>query len=76
MEVAVSEFKAKCIQLLKNASQSDQELVVTLRGKPMARVMGIGKPAPRRLGGQSDAFAGDVPDEVLIHSDLGDDWNP
>lgn len=74
MEIAISEFKAKCIQLLKSAAASDEELVVTLRGKPMAKITGIQSCQQRQLGGQPDAVAGDLPDAVLLASDLENDW--
>jgi prevent-host-death family protein len=75
MEIAISEFKAKCIQVLKQASISDQEWIVTLRGKPLARVVGLNPSNPPRvLGGQMDALDPETPDSVLIHSDLESDW--
>jgi len=36
--ILVSEFKAKCIRLLKLVRKTKKPLVVTLRGKPLARV--------------------------------------
>lgn len=74
MEIAISEFKAKCIQLIKSAAESDEELLVTLRGKPMARVTGIPAVRQRVLGGQRDAVAGDIADSILLTSDLESDW--
>jgi prevent-host-death family protein len=75
MEIAISEFKAKCIQVLKQASISDQEWIVTLRGKPLARVVGLKASSPPRvLGGQVDALDPETPDSALIHSDFESDW--
>lgn len=34
----ISEFKAKCIAVLKEVARSGEPVVVTLRGRPMARV--------------------------------------
>jgi prevent-host-death family protein len=34
----VSDFKAKCIAVLKEVARSGEPVVVTLRGRPMARV--------------------------------------
>lgn len=75
MEIAISEFKAKCIQVMKQASASDEEWVVTLRGKPLARVVGIktSKP-PRVLGGQREALDSQISDSYLIGSDFDSDW--
>ena len=37
-EILISEFKAHCIAELKRVSRTRQPLIVTLRGKPLARV--------------------------------------
>lgn len=37
--VKVSEFKAKCLKLLAEVSETGEELVVTKRGKALARVV-------------------------------------
>lgn len=74
MEIAISEFKAKCIQLIKSAAENDQELLVTHRGKPLARVTGISPLRQRVLGGQRDVLAASLPDDVLISSDFENDW--
>ena len=74
MEIAISEFKAKCIQWIKSAAENDQELIVTLRGKPLAKVTGLAKARPRVLGGQPEALTGPCPDTALLDSDLECDW--
>ena len=49
--IPVSEFNAKCIGLLKEVQKTKKPLVVTLRGKPLARVEPIVQPKKRvRLG--------------------------
>ena len=40
----------------------------------MAKVTGIPSRQQRRLGGQPDALASDLPDSVLLTSDLENDW--
>ncbi len=74
MEVAISEFKAKCLQLLKTTAESGEELVITLRGKPLALVSGIPQGNRRVLGGQPQAVDAETADEVLIRSDFESDW--
>ena len=37
--IAVTEFKARCLSLLEDVARSGQPLVVTKRGKPLARVV-------------------------------------
>ena len=69
--IPVSEFKAKCIGLLKQV-QKKKPLVVTLRGKPLARVEPIVQPKKRvRLGALKGwmEIKGDI-----IHSTMEKDW--
>lgn len=73
MEVAISEFKAKCIHLLKTTARDGGELVVTVRGKPLARVTGCHNVPARVLGGQAGVAGHDATDN-LIHSDFTNDW--
>ena len=47
-EMLISRFKAHCIAELKRVHHTGQPLIVTLRGKPIARVEAVrrrGKPA-------------------------------
>lgn len=70
--VLVSEFKAKCIALLKNVQKTKEPIVVTLRGEPIARVEPILKPKKRvQLGALKGwmEIKGDI-----IHSDMEKDW--
>ncbi len=68
--VLISEFKAKCIKMLKEVQKNGKPITVTLRGKPIARVEPIEKRKPR-LGTMKGRMIikGDI-----IHSDLEDDW--
>lgn len=74
MDIAISEFKAKCIQLIKSTAESGEELVVTWRGRPMARVVGMAPARQRVLGAQREALADDGSDLKIIGSDLESDW--
>jgi prevent-host-death family protein len=70
--IPVSEFKAKCIALLKQVQKTKKPLVVTLRGKPLARVEPIVQPKKRvRLGALKGwmEIKGDT-----IHSTMEKDW--
>ena len=69
--LAVSEFKAKCIAELKAIHKNGEELEITLRGKPIARVVPV-----REGGRQLGTLAGLI--EIhgdLIASDLDDDFS-
>lgn len=74
MEIAISEFKAKCIEMLKHTAASGEVLVVTLRGQPLAKVVGLGGSRERVLGGQRGAVDASVPDSLLVNSDFEGDW--
>lgn len=70
--VLISEFKAKCIQMLKDVQKNGQPLTVTLRGEPIVRVEPIRKEARRvRLGALKGSIEirGDI-----IHGDSEKDW--
>ena len=70
--VSVSEFKAKCIGLLKNVRKTKEPIVVTLRGEPIARVEPIAQRKKQvRLGALKGwmEIKGDI-----IHSDMEKDW--
>jgi antitoxin (DNA-binding transcriptional repressor) of toxin-antitoxin stability system len=70
--LAVSAFKARCIAELKRLQQSGEELVITLRGRPVARVLPI-RNGCRQLGAQAGSMeiVGD-----LVSSDLDEDFAP
>ncbi len=47
--ITATEFKAKCLQLLDEVQRSGEDLVISKRGKPVARVVAE-KPAKPWLG--------------------------
>jgi prevent-host-death family protein len=42
--IAASEFKARCLALLDEVAEKGRPLVVTKRGKPVARVVPVEEP--------------------------------
>ena len=44
--VAVSEFKAHCLRLVDEVARQGRGIVVTKRGRPIARLVPIGKVGP------------------------------
>ncbi len=69
--MAVSEFKTKCIAELKALQASGDELVITLRGEPVARVLPI-RDGVRRLGSQAGRMR--IRGRI-VKSDLDDDFD-
>ena len=68
--ITASEFKAKCLALLDEVAETHEPLVVTKRGKPVARV--VPAEEPRSLVGTARQL---VSDEELIKP-LYEDWEP
>ena len=44
-EIRASEFKAKCLALLDEVAETRREVVVTKRGRPVAKLVPIDPPA-------------------------------
>ena len=68
-EVAISEFKAKCLSLLDEVSKTKTPLRVTRRGKAIADVVPASSDAEERdwMGSMSDSIeiTGDVVSPVI-----------
>lgn len=68
----ISEFKAKCIGVLKDAQRDHETVIVTWRGQPLARIEPItDQRPPRRLGGLKGKMAiiGDI-----VNTNWSADW--
>lgn len=63
--VPAGEFKARCLALLDRVAETGEELVVTKRGKPVARLVPVEPPKPLR---------GSVVWEGDLISPIGEDW--
>ncbi len=48
--VAAGEFKAKCLRLIEEVRQTGKEIVITKRGKPVARLVAMDKDLPEAFG--------------------------
>jgi len=46
--LAVSDFKAKCIAVLREAQRNGEPLLVTRRGRPLARIEPISEDSSKR----------------------------
>jgi prevent-host-death family protein len=70
--MVISEFKAKCISVLKEAQRLKQPVLVTLRGRPLARVEPIIEQQPKRTLGAMQGRMKVIGD--IVHADTTDDW--
>ena len=70
--VILSTFKANCIALLREAQWTAEPIIVTRRGRPLARIEPVREPTPvRRFGKQLGRMRikGDI-----VHADFAADW--
>lgn len=67
----ISEFKAKCIGVLSEAQRTCEPVLVTRRGKPLARIEPVcdENPPPREFGKMKGEIMGDV-----VETDFSDHW--
>jgi prevent-host-death family protein len=72
--VLISEFKARCIELIKRVQTTRQPLIVTLRGRPVAKVVPFEEPGETavKLGSRTGraVFKGDI-----VQFDFSADWD-
>jgi prevent-host-death family protein len=68
----ISDFKARCIGILKSVARKREPVIITLRGKALARVEPIQQEETRRVLGAlrgSIRIHGDI-----VRSDFAEDW--
>lgn len=63
-EISISEFKAKCLSLLKEVSKTKTPLRVTRRGKPIADVI------PPSVDSEERDWIGSMADRIEITGDI------
>ena len=69
--IAAGEFKAKCLRLLDEVQQSRKEIVITKRGRPVARLLPAEEKFPEIFG----RMAGSAKILGDIISPVGDMWD-
>lgn len=67
-EIPAGEFKAKCLALLDDVATSGQEIVITKRGRPVARLVPLEGAAPAGLLG-SILYEDDLVSPIDVHWD-------
>lgn len=70
--IAAGEFKAKCLKLLDEVQRTGEELVVTKRGRPVARVVPTERPqSDEEILAYVRSLVGSVED---VDWELEDEW--
>lgn len=62
--IKTSEFKAKCLQLMDQVSQSGEEIIITKNGKPVSKLVPFNT-TPSTLFGAHE-------NQIVIHEDIVD----
>ena len=67
--IGAGDFKAKCLQLLDNVAEQREHLIITKRGKPVAKLVPV-EPEQKLFG----ALKGSVVEETNIVSPIDVEW--
>lgn len=59
MKIAAGQFKTKCLQLMDQVQQTREEVVITKRGKPLAKLVPV-------LEAEFDTIVGYLPGSVQV----------
>ena len=70
-EIAAGKFKATCLALLDEVQQSGEEIVITKRGKPVARLMPMDDTRPEIFGRMKGTIT--ILGEIV--SPIGEIWD-
>jgi len=67
----VSQFKAQCIAVLKEAQRTHEPVLVTRRGHPLARIEPVCESPPRKFGALKGQMRikGDI-----VHASFDGEW--
>jgi prevent-host-death family protein len=71
--MTAAKFRAECLQVLDTVASARTEVLVTKRGKPVARIVPVGKPPASRFGAlRRVTTIVDASDDLLS---AGDGWS-
>lgn len=62
LTISAAKFKAECLQLMDDVANGREEVIITKRGKPVARLVPV-EPAPKKLFGCMEGtvtYLGDI----------------
>lgn len=67
--ISASRFKAQCLAMLDEVASTGEEIVVTKRGRPVARLVAVGTPS-----GLAGSVTFNVSDDELV-APLDERWD-
>ena len=72
MIIPAGEFKAKCLKLMDEVSRSHQEIIITKRGKPVAKLVPVPDSGPPVVFGSLKGTA-EVTGDII--SPIDEQWD-
>lgn len=72
MQIAAGQFKAQCLGLMEEVRQHHRTVVITKRGKPVAKLVPVEKESPKPLFG---FLKGQVSIKGDIVASTGEKWS-
>jgi prevent-host-death family protein len=69
--IGASDFKARCLRILEEVAERGETVIITKRGKPLAKVVPI-EPESRPLKGRWKGLARTKGD--IVYFDTSEDW--
>ncbi|RLJ21686.1 type II toxin-antitoxin system prevent-host-death family antitoxin [bacterium endosymbiont of Escarpia laminata] len=69
--IKASEFKAKCLQLMDEVSETGKEIIITKNGRPVSKMVPIRKRPKTLFGGHKDQITvkGDIIEPLDVEWD-------
>ena len=68
--ISISEFKAKCLSLLQEVNDTNETIIITKHGRPLAEVRPCAKDLDNALG----KFRGSVVQEGDLIGPIQEEW--
>ena len=72
MEIAAGKFKAECLRLMDLVQENHEEIIITKRGRKVAKLVPITEESPKNIYGWLE---GSVVFEEDIISPTGEQWD-
>ena len=72
MIIAAGQFKAECLKLMDRVNKNHEEIIISKRGKPVAKLVPFEPEAPRPIFG---FIGGSVRNEKNIVDPVGELWD-
>ena len=72
MEIAAGKFKIHCLKLMEDIQKNREEIIITKRGRPVAKLVPIDEGSPEPLVGYLKGSV-TIVDDIL--EPVGENWN-